>query len=516
MFNIKFNTYDKDTPISTGKTNPIRLHKGKSHLTLTVTLWFGLLLSLIPGFIFSQNWSLVWQDEFTNGISSDWVFETGNGYSGWGNNELQYYRRENATVENGNLVITAKRESFGGYNYTSARMKTQGRKSFRYGKIEARIALPLGQGLWPAFWMLGNNISSVGWPACGEIDIMEHINNEATTYGTIHWQDHNGNKAEYGGSTGVNVSAYHVYSIEWDQNYIRWFVDGNQFHIVDISNGINGTSEFHNEHFLLLNMAVGGNWPGFSIDNSKLPARMYVDYVRVYQDNGTGGGGGPTLVIEAENYSNMFGVQKENCSEGGQNVGYIDTGDWMAYQQISFPTSGNYLIQYRVASKVNGARLSADLNAGNTVLGQVSIPNTGGWQNWTTVSHTVNVTAGTHSFGLYAVSGGWNINWIKISKSQQNARLSDTEATSNTGIMKDIKDINLATIYPNPFVNAVQFKFGEKNATIAIFDALGHTIIASRTIESGESIDLSNLTKGLYLVTIEKGGVKETKRLIKQ
>ena len=118
----------------------------------TILVIAGLLLGHLG---LAQSWQLVWQDEFTNGISSDWVFEIGNGSSGWGNNELQYYRRENATVQNGQLVITAKRENYGGFNYTSARMKTQGRKSFRYGKIEARIAIPSSQGLWPAFWMLG-------------------------------------------------------------------------------------------------------------------------------------------------------------------------------------------------------------------------------------------------------------------------------------------------------------------------------------------------------------------------
>nr|6JH5_A Chain A, LamCAT [Aquimarina] len=231
-----------------------------------------------------QNWTLVWQDEFTNGISSDWVFETGNGNSGWGNNELQYYRRENATVENGNLVITAKRESIGGYNYTSTRMKTQGRKSWKYGKVEARIAMPSFMGSWPAFWMLGDNISSVGWPACGEIDIMEHVNTEAQTHGTIHWQDHNNTYANYSGSIPVSsVTSYHIYTIEWDASVIKWFVDGNLYHEASIANGVNGTSEFHNNFFILLNMAIGGNWPGFNIDNNAFPARMLVDYVRVYQ-----------------------------------------------------------------------------------------------------------------------------------------------------------------------------------------------------------------------------------------
>lgn len=224
---------------------------------------------------------LVWSDEFTSSIGSDWVFEIGNGSSGWGNNELEYYRTQNATVSGGNLVITAKKESYGGYSYTSARMKTQGNKDWKYGTIEARMKLPSVQGLWPAFWMLGTSITSVGWPACGEIDIMEHINTENKVYGTIHWD--NGGYANYGGSRSATPTSYHVYSIEWDSSSIRWLYDGVQWWEANILNGINGTSEFHAKFFVLLNLAVGGNWPGFTIDDSSLPASMYVDYVRVYQ-----------------------------------------------------------------------------------------------------------------------------------------------------------------------------------------------------------------------------------------
>ena len=134
----------------------------------------------------AQNWQLVWQDEFTNGIGPHWRFETGTGSGGWGNNELQYYRRENASVENGQLVITARREDFGGMRYTSARMTTQGLATFKYGRVEARIKAPSSSGTWPAFWMLGSNITSVGWPASGEIDIMEHVNADPDIHGTIH------------------------------------------------------------------------------------------------------------------------------------------------------------------------------------------------------------------------------------------------------------------------------------------------------------------------------------------
>jgi beta-glucanase (GH16 family) len=226
-------------------------------------------------------YQLVWSDEF-NGTSvntSNWNFETGAG--GWGNNEKQYYRSQNATVSNGTLVITAKKESFGGAQYTSARMTSQNKRTFTYGRMEARIKLPMGQGLWPAFWMLGSSISSVGWPKCGETDIMEHINTENKVYGTIHW-DNNG-YASYGGNTTTTPDSYHVYSIEWTSSSIKWFVDGVKYHEANILNSINGTDEFHKPFFFILNLAVGGNWPGQTIDNTKLPASMFVDYVRVYQ-----------------------------------------------------------------------------------------------------------------------------------------------------------------------------------------------------------------------------------------
>ena len=143
----------------------------------------------------AQGWNLVWQDEFEGSIGPDWVFETGNGANGWGNNELQYYRRENATIENNALVITARRQDFGGFRYTSARMKTQGKKSWKYGRMEARIAIPSSLGTWPAFWMLGSNITEVGWPACGEIDIMEHVNHDLRIIGSLHGPGYNAGSA---------------------------------------------------------------------------------------------------------------------------------------------------------------------------------------------------------------------------------------------------------------------------------------------------------------------------------
>jgi beta-glucanase (GH16 family) len=235
--------------------------------------------------LLAQNWKLVWSDEFdgTNINPSYWTFETGTGTNGWGNNELQYYtnRSENAKIENGMLVITARQESYAGRNFTSARMKTQGKKSFKYGKIEARMKLPVGKGSWPAFWMLGDNITFVGWPKCGEIDIMEHINSDPSVYGTIHYDD-NGHVSK-GGNTSTDVTQFHVYSIEWDSNTIKWFVDGRQYYFVYIVNGVNSTEEFHNPFFIILNLAIGGNWPGNPDGSMQFPISMYVDYVRVYE-----------------------------------------------------------------------------------------------------------------------------------------------------------------------------------------------------------------------------------------
>lgn len=258
---------------------------------ISVVILFSLLVVLMPvnKANAAPNWNLVWSDEF-NGTSlnrANWTPEIGTGSGGWGNNELQYYtdRAQNVQVTGGNLVITAQKESYGGMNYTSARIKTQDLKSFTYGKVEARIKLPSGQGLWPAFWMLGSNISSVGWPKSGEIDIMERVNHNPYVNGTVHWDA--GDHAEYGRVSGnLDFSQFHVYSIEWDSKYIRWFVDGQQFNEFYIENGTGNTEEFQRPFFLLLNLAVDGNWPGSPNNSTPFPSQMLVDYVRVYQDSG--------------------------------------------------------------------------------------------------------------------------------------------------------------------------------------------------------------------------------------
>ncbi len=257
-------------------------------------------------------YELILSEEFNYSGRPDstvWTQEVGG--NGWGNNELQYYtegRPENARVEDGHLVIEAIKEPYEGNSYTSARLITyQNGLSFKYGKMEARMKLPYGQGIWPAFWMLGGAIfEGTPWPACGEIDIMEMVGGgpgrDDLVHGTIHWSDAGGNHAQYGGQKqleeGVFADTFHVFSIEWNANTIKWFLDGIQYHVVDITPG--DLNEFHENFFILLNLAVGGNWPGSPDASTVFPQRMYVDYVRVYQLDTAPGIKGDTVVIASE------------------------------------------------------------------------------------------------------------------------------------------------------------------------------------------------------------------------
>jgi beta-glucanase (GH16 family) len=559
-----------------------------------------ILMALLSLSMNGQTWNLVWSDEFTSSIGSDWVFETGTGTGGWGNNELEYYRTQNASVVGGALQIQARRESYGGMAYTSARMKTQGKKSWTYGKIEGRIAMPSFTGVWPAFWMLGDNIGSVGWPACGEIDIMEHVNTGNTVYGTIHW-DYNG-YASYGGNTTPSaITGYHVYSIEWNSSAIKWFVDGAQFHEANIAGSINGTDEFHRNFFILLNLAIGGNWPGFTVDNNAFPANMNVDYIRVYQqgttppptgvvtvykdcsyggyaiglnagsyttsqlqalgildndissirvtagyqatlyqNNNFGGtslvrttdddclvnegfndvissvviapvSGSWTTTIQAESYSAMAGVQTETTTDagGGLNVGWIEANDWMAYPAVTIPSAGTYTIEYRVASLSGGGTLQFELAGGSPVYGSLAVPSTGGWQTWTTIKHTVNLSAGSQSFAIKALAGGWNINWFKISQGVKSA--GDEEIVTDEPLTSETK------VFPNPVVNTLHISSADFIKEVFISDMLGKTIYRTTDISNIDTqIDVSNLNQGVYFLSIVKDGSIETKQFLKQ
>jgi len=245
----------------------------------------------------SGAWALAWSDEFSgaNGSapeSSKWNYDIGGG--GYGNGELQSYtsRPENVQIQDGNLVITALKENYTGMDgiarsYTSARIKTKGLFSRTNGRFEARIKIPAGQGLWPAFWMLGSDVDSNAWPNCGEIDIMENVGKQpATIFGTIHgpgYSGGNGISTSTSLSSGRYADAYHLYAVEWEGTTIRFYVDDLLYATRTPSDLPSGAPwVYDHPFFLILNVAVGGAWPGSPDGTTTFPQKMLVDYVRVY------------------------------------------------------------------------------------------------------------------------------------------------------------------------------------------------------------------------------------------
>ncbi len=227
--------------------------------------------------------SVYWSDEFNVDGAPDatkWGYDIGAG--GWGNNELQYYtnRPVNSSVQNGVLKITALKENYNGSNYTSARLLSKGKFSFKYGRVEIRAKLPAGVGTWPATWMLGSNISSAGWPNCGEIDIMEHRGSELNRiFGTLHYPGRSGGSADGSSKFITNATTeFHIYTLEWTATSINIAVDGIVYHSVNN----NGNLPFNQDFFLLLNVAIGGTFAG-PVDPAFTSGTMEVDYVRVYK-----------------------------------------------------------------------------------------------------------------------------------------------------------------------------------------------------------------------------------------
>jgi beta-glucanase (GH16 family) len=245
-----------------------------------------------------KKWVLTWSDEFNspNGSPPDpikWTVE--NGGHGWGNHELEYYtsRPENLRQENGTLVIEAINQSFTGpdgiaRNYTSARLKTAKKFSQKYGRFEAGIKIPSGKGIWPAFWLLGDNISATHWPACGEIDIMESIGAQSTVYGTLHGPGYSGDhglSTKYTLPTGVFTDDFHIYAVEWGPREIRFYADGHLYSTRTPADLPPGKSwVYDHPFFIILDLAVGGDWPGNPDASTHFPQKMLVDYVRVYRE----------------------------------------------------------------------------------------------------------------------------------------------------------------------------------------------------------------------------------------
>jgi len=376
-----------------------------------------------------EDMSLVWSDEFEgDGLpdSSKWSYDVGG--DGWGNNELQYYTNgvlNNARVEEGHLVIEARRESYQNRSYTSARLVSRNKGDWLYGRIEVRAKLPAGRGTWPAIWMLPTDWSYGNWPDSGEIDIMEHVGYDMNRVNaTVHTKSFN---HTLGTQVGNNIVAanvdqkFHIYRLEWRPDRIDVFLDDT--HYFSFQNDGKGYASwpFDQRFHLLLNLAIGGSWGGLQgVDDSIFPQRMEVDYVRVYAYNQPEAGFIHKIPgsISAVQCTRSIGVEAETTADvgGGLNLGWIQGGDQSEYQ-IDVERPGVYELNLRYASPKGATSVRVYVN-GTLALSTGNLKSTGSWQSWTTERvGEIALEAGRQSLKLeFSGNAGddLNLNWMSF------------------------------------------------------------------------------------------------------
>ena len=237
--------------------------------------------------LLKENYKLVWNEKFSSETldTNSWNIELRK--PGWVNNELQAYtdREQNIYIENNNLIIRAVKENYNDANYTSGRINTSGKYSWKYGRFEIRAKIPKKKGVWPAIWLLSDNIFSEGWPKCGEIDIMEHINNEDIIYGTIHSEEYNHmTETQIGGNVTIENldTQFHTFGLEWNSESLIWFIDDKIYHRVNKKEYFKDKWPFDSNYFLIINQAIGGFWPGNPSEDFT-DSEYIIDWIKVYQ-----------------------------------------------------------------------------------------------------------------------------------------------------------------------------------------------------------------------------------------
>ena len=409
-------------------------------------------------------WVQTWSDEFNAAVNtgldgSKWSYDTGGG--GYGNGELETYTNRTQNVRHdgaGHLIIEARAETYTGTdgitrNWTSGRFQSGGKFNQAYGRMEALIKIPYGQGIWPAFWMLGNNIGG-GWPACGEIDIMENVGFEPNTvHGTLHGPGYSGaGGIGFGYNTGSALTnAYHLYAVEWEPNIVRWYIDNTLYEERTPADLPGGTTwVYDHPFFIIFNLAVGGAWPGSPDGTTVFPQQMLVDYVRVYSRDTTQApysgtaqpipgtvqcedfdDGGPGVAYSDTTVLNQGGlntmrtseqVDLEACTDtgGGYDLGWTVAGEWLEYT-VNVSAPGSYAFTARVASQGAGGTFHLQMDAVDVVNSTLAVPDTGGWQNWQTIGPvSVNLAAGQHVLQIHMDTNGGttggigNLNWINF------------------------------------------------------------------------------------------------------
>jgi beta-glucanase (GH16 family) len=472
-----------------------------------------------PSTLIAGQPELVFADEF-NGTELDtsvWTRQVGRGEAfglptGWGNNELQYYTggELNSFVADGKLNIVVKRENIGGANYTSARLRSLNGLDFLYGRVEASIKLPSGPGYWPAFWMLPTGSPYGGWAASGEIDIMESINLADRVYTTIHyggpWPANQSNGVGF--NPGIDLSqGFHRYAIEWEPGAIRWYFN-DQLLFTRVESQWFSTNEpagygrppFDVPFHLLLNVAVGGDFPGPPNGSTVFPQTMQVDWVRVTREVQKPFGGTPAAIpgrIQAEDFDTGYADDAYRDSDAvntgnayrmeevdveahpeGFNVGWIRRGEWMEYT-IDVPYAGEFPVTARVASLLSGGALRLEVD-GQPVSEDLIFGPTGGWNNWQQIEGTVTFDRP----GVQVVrvadaaegSAAWNFDWFAIGQGSGGpcgpADISEPIGELTFG---DISLFTAAFQFGDPAADLAEpfgsFTFGDISAFIGAFSA---------------------------------------------
>jgi beta-glucanase (GH16 family) len=432
-------------------------------------------LALAPGALAAipappSGFTTTWSDDFSGaantGVSgSNWLYDTGTCYPGcpagnWGTGEVESMSSSTANVYQdgaGHLVIKAIHSGSNPTSgWTSGRIETQrtdfGAPAGGIVRIQASIQQPnvsgaAAQGYWPAFWMLGSAFRGVytNWPSIGEVDILEDIDGQSNVYGTLHCGTSPGGPCNETSGIGSGAhgcsgcqTGYHTYAVEIDRSVspeqIRWYLDGTNYFTVR-SNQVDATTwanAVDHGFFVILDLAMGGGWPGNPTSSTASGASMNVDYVAVYTKAASGGGGGggtggisATSTIQAESYSAQSGTQTETTTDtgGGQDVGWIANGDWLQYNNVNFGSGGLHNFNLRLASgAAAGVSGTVEIHLdslSNPAIGSISIANTGGWQSWRSVPGSMSTVTGTHTVYLKFVSGQpadfVNVNWFTFS-----------------------------------------------------------------------------------------------------
>lgn len=420
-------------------------------------------------------WTLQWSDEF-NGSSLDgsvWTCEQGAG--GWGNNELQYYtnRTDNVYVTGGNLNIKAKRENYNGSNFTSGRIISKNKKYFKYGKMEARIKVDGGNqnGVWPAFWMMGNDYDQVGWPRCGELDIMEHANDRNYVEGTLHWGPSwdahsswgsfsDGNYKYYSDNYNNGINGWHTYGVTWDSNNIKWYMDNEVYLTASIGDGYDSQSYFNKDAFFLLNLALGSEGTGYTgyraPDANFQSATMMVDYVRAYSYNSSGGD--PTQATTAypvgyteanrgafnnlgawqyyfgdDSWGNARAAYKGGTNLNDMNIYMIKqaSDDWGAQLKpnLSLDPNSTYNYSFTIDTNAGGSHILAKYEKSGTDMALVDENLTNGSKTYTGSFTTGDSNEGQIVFNLSAISAGKTFSVKNLTVTKQGA---PTQAPTTT------------------------------------------------------------------------------------